>query len=180
MKQAISFLLIAVLSAGCSTMTPARYSVSVDNNQALKQYQGSKARVASMASPASYDANCRLMGPIQASDGMSIPQFIEKAFNDEMKFAGIYDTQEGVVLTGTMNKIEFSSTSGLTNGWWDLGLTLSSSNGKSMSVENRYEFKSGFDAWTACSQTAQALGPAVQDLIKKIVTDAQFAALLRK
>jgi len=109
-------------------MTPARYSVSVDNNQALKQYQGSKARVASMASPASYDANCRLMGPIQASDGMSIPQFIEKAFNDEMKFAGIYDTQEGVVLTGTMNKIEFSSTSGLTNGWWDLGLTLSSSN----------------------------------------------------
>jgi len=49
-----------------------------------------------------------------------------------------------------------------------------------MSVENRYEFKSGFDAWTACSQTAQALGPAVQDLIKKIVTDAQFAALLRK
>ena len=166
------------LVAGCSTMTPARYSVSVDNNQALKQYAGKSLWIASLGSPDAFDANCRVMGPIQASDGMTIPQFVHKAFNDELKLAGLYN-EKGTSLTGRLNKVEFSSTAGVTGGWWDLGMTLSSSNGQSMAVENRYEFKSGFDAITACNQTAQALGPAVQDLIKKTVTDPRFAALLR-
>lgn len=178
MKRHFAVVAVAVLALGCSTMTPARYSVSIDNNQALKRYEGSKVRVASISSSARYDASCRLMGPIQASDGMTIPQFVEKAFNDELKFANIYSDQ-GVSLTGDLTRIAFSSTSGLTNGWWELALKLTSSNGKSMAVESRYEFKSGFDAITACNQTAQALGPSVQDLIKKIVDDPQFGELLR-
>jgi hypothetical protein len=169
---------VAILALGCSTMTPARYSVSIDNNQALKRYESSKAMVASISSSARYDASCRLMGPIQASDGMTIPQFVEKAFNDELKFANIYSDQ-GVSLKGDLTRIAFSSTSGLTNGWWELALKLTLSNGKSMTAESRYEFKSGFDAITACNQTAQALGPSVQDLIKKIVDDPQFGELLR-
>jgi hypothetical protein len=169
---------LAVFVTGCSTMTPARYSVSVDNNQALKKYAGSAARVLSIAAPANYDSNCRLMGPIQASDGMSIPQFVAKAFNDELKFANIY-SDSGAALTGSLTKIQFSSTSGLTSGWWDLALTLTSSNGKSISAENRYEFKSGFDGITACNQTAQALGPAVQDLINKVVSDGTFGSLIQ-
>ncbi len=178
MRRVLALSGVALLSAACSTMTPARYSVSIDNNQVLKQFAGSKARVVSITAATDYDANCRLMGPIQASDGMTIPQFIEKALNDELKFANIYADQ-GTALTGRLTKVAFSSTSGLTNGWWDLAVTLTSSNGKSMSAENRYEFKSGFDGITACNQTAQALGPAVQDLIKKTVTDARFGDLLR-
>jgi hypothetical protein len=57
-------------------------------------------------------------------------------------------------------------------------LTLTSSNGKTMTTFNKYEFKSGFDAITACNQTAQALGNAVQDLIKATVSDNQFGQLL--
>jgi len=178
MRMLLAVCVVVLMSAACSTMTPARYSVSIDNNQALKQFAGSKVRIASITPVTDYNATCRLMGPIQASDGMTIPQFIEKAFNDELKFANLYSGQ-GIALTGRLMRVSFSSTSGLTNGWWDLALTLTSSNGKSMSAENRYEFKSGFDAITACNQTAQALGPAVQDLIKKTVTDAHFADLLR-
>lgn len=162
----------------CSTMTPARYSMSIENNQALKKYSGTKLKLASLSAPANYDSNCRLMGPIQASDGMTIPQFVEKAFNDELKFADIY-SDDGIYLTGSLNRIEFSSTTGLTGGYWNLGLDLKSSNGKSMSLDNRYDFKSGFDAITACNQTAQALGPAVQDLIKKAVSSPQFAELIK-
>ena len=106
------------------------------------------------------------MGPIHASDNMTIPQFVQKAFNDELKFAGLY-SESGTKLDGMLDKIQFSSTSGLTSGWCDLALTLKSSNGKSLSTQKKYEFKSGFDAITACNQTAQALGPAVQDLIKE-------------
>jgi hypothetical protein len=174
------FLIVAALLlgvVGCSTMTPARYSVSVDNNQLLKQYTGRAVLLASLQAPGKYDSNCRLMGPIQASDGMTIPQFVEKAFNDEFKFAGIY-SDSGIKLDGELQKIKFSSVSGLTGGWWDLGITLKSSNGKSLAAENRYQFKSGFDAITACNQTAQALSPAVQDLIKKVISDPAFAQLL--
>lgn len=175
------FLLVAVfivLASGCSTMTPARYSVSVDNNQALKKFEGSKVRLASVSSPTNFDDNCRMMGPIQASDGMTIPQFVQKAFNDELKFASLY-SETGVILTGSLTRISFSSMSGLTDGWWDLGMELKSSNGRSIAFDNRYNFKSGFDGITACNQTAQALGAAVQDLIKKAVTNPDFGSLIR-
>ena len=177
MNYRVALLGFALLASGCSTMTPARYSVSIDNNQVLKTYAGSKVKVASVAATGNYDANCRLMGPIQASDGMTIPQFVGHAFNEELKFANIY-SDSGVTLNGDLTKIAFSSSAGLTNGWWDLALSLTSSNGKSMDVESRYAFKSGFDAITACNQTAQALGAAVQDLIKRTVSDPRFAALI--
>lgn len=178
MKKTFLAAGVALLMAGCSTMTPARYSVSMDNNQALKTYQGSTMQLASLEAADKYDANCRLMGPIQATDNMTIPQFVQKAFNDEFKFADVYG-ESGAKLTGTLDRIAFSSTAGLTGGWWDLAITLKSSNGKSLNAQNRYEFKSGFDAITACNQTAQALAPAVQDLIKKTVTDPQFQELLK-
>lgn len=177
MKKTVALMVVCMGVVGCSTMTPARYAMSVDNNQILKQYSGKNVKLSSMAAQGDYEPHCRLMGPIKASDGMTIPEFVQKAFNDELKFAGIY-SDSGTQLAGTLTKIEFSSVSGLTGGWWDLGLTLKSNNGKSLSAENRYEFKSGFDAITACNQTAQALGPAVQDLIKKAVSDPAFPGLL--
>lgn len=158
-------------------MTPARYSVSIDNNQLLKKYGDVKVRLASLAAPEKYDANCRLMGPIKAGDNMSIPQFVQHAFNEEFKFANIYGA-DGTKLDGSLTKIAFSSMSGLTGGWWDIGITLKSSNGSSLSTENRYTFHSGFDAVTACNQTAQALGAEVQDLIKKVIKDPGFPALV--
>jgi len=46
-------------------------------------------------------------------------------------------------------------------------------------VSNKYTFKSGFDAITACNATADALSPAVQDLIKAAITHPEFSALLK-
>lgn len=180
MRKWILLTTAALLLSGCSTMTPARYSVSVDNNLALKKLEGATTRVVSMSPPASYSANCHLMGPIQASDGQTNPEFVAKALNDELKFAGIHDETKGPALSGALTRIEFSSVSGVTGGWWDLAMTLNSSNGRTLSVENKYSFKSGFDAITACNQTAQALGPAVQDLIKKMVQNPSFASLVRQ
>lgn len=172
-----ALVLSLLLMAGCSTMQPPRYSVSVDNVQALKAYQGAKAEMVTLTQTAKFDANCRAMGPIEPADGVSVPQFISKAFNDEFKMAGLYSTG-GVKITGDVKKIEFSSTSGLTNGYWDISLHLKSSNGAEMDVGHRYDFKSGFDAITACNATADALTPAVQDLIKATVSQPQFGKLL--
>lgn len=175
----VSVIFTLILVSGCSTMTPARYSMSVDNNQALKQYAGAAIKVASIEAAGKYDSNCRLMGPIKASDNMTIPQFVEKAFNDEFKLANVY-SENGVLLTGKLTKIAFSSVNGLTNGVWSLDLSLASSNGKSLSIASQYNFKSGFDAITACNQTAQALTPAVQDLIKKTILDPKFSELIKQ
>jgi hypothetical protein len=48
---------------------------------------------------------------IEGPDGLTIPQFVTKAFK---KFADLYDASAGLKLSGAMDKIEFSSTSG----WW--------------------------------------------------------------
>lgn len=169
--------LLTLIGTGCSTMTPARYSVSVDANRALDSMPDARVYIANLAPPEKEDSNCRLMGPIKAADGMTITEFIASAFNDEFKFADIYD-QNGIRLEGEVTKIEFSSIDGITNGHWMLGLTLRSSNGTQMSSNVNYKFKSGFDAITACNQTADALGAAVQDLVKETVTDPRFKLLV--
>lgn len=178
MKKLV-ILSIMVILAGCSTMQPPRYSISVDNIQKLKSYEGSETQIVSLSQPASFSSNCRLMGPIEPADGLSIPQFISKAFNDEFKMAGVHSSK-GTEITGDITKIEFSSITGLTSGYWDIALSLKSSNGKELTVSNKYTFKSGFDAITACNATADALAPAVQDLINKTVSHPTFIELIKK
>ena len=51
---------------------------------------------------------------------------------------------------------------------------------ESLNVSNKYSFKSGFDAITACNATADALSPAVQDLIKATINHRDFAKLFDK
>lgn len=175
-------LIVATIALGltaCSTMQPPRYAVSVDNVQKLKQLTEIKGEFASLNQPAKFSSNCRLMGPIEPADGLSIPQFITKAFNDELKMADKYATDK-VKITGDITKIEFSSITGLTNGYWDIGLNLKSTNGESLSVSNKYSFKSGFDAITACNATADALSPAVQDLIQTTVSHPDFKKLMKQ
>lgn len=179
MIRLLSTVVILVILSGCSSWSPARYFVSADNIHVLRSYSGAAVKVASITTEGNYAPTCRLMGPIQAADGMSIPQFVEKAFNDELKFAGLY-SESGVNLTGVLTKVGFSSGFGITNGTWDLALTLNSSNGMSMDAAISYGFKSDFDAVRACNQTAQALGAAVQDLIKAVVTDARFSSLVQR
>ncbi|WP_299022722.1 hypothetical protein [uncultured Photobacterium sp.] len=178
MKKILAVAVCSLTLTACSTMQPPRYSTSVDNIQKLKTFEGAKANVASFTQNASFDANCRLMGPIEPADSLTIPEFITKAINDEFKMADIY-SPTGSQITGEITNIEFSSTSGLTNGYWDIGVILKSSNGSSLKTSNKYTFKSGFDAITACNATADALTPAVQDLIKTAVNHPDFASLLK-
>jgi hypothetical protein len=178
MIKVLSLLVMGVLFlSGCSTMTPPRYSVSVDNIQELKKLENAKAMVSGLTMPGKFDSGCRMMGPIEPADKLTIPQFITKAFNDEFKMADVY-SEGGAKISGNITKIKFSSMDGLTNGNWDISLALKSTNGATLEVQNKYEFRSGFDAITACNATADALAPAVQDLIKKTITDPGFKKLI--
>lgn|SRR5690606_27935391 len=170
------FIIITVLLVtGCSTMQPPRYSISVDNVQALKKLGDESLYTTDFTMSAEFKAGCRLMGPIEPADGMSIPDFISKAFNDELKMAEKY-SETGSKITGDVTKVSFDSV-GQAN--WEIALKLNSSNGQTLDVSNIYNFKSGFDAVTACNATADALSPAVQDLIHKVVSHPDFIDLLK-
>ncbi|MGL6260279.1 hypothetical protein [Vibrio sp. WXL210] len=177
MKKSIVIAFCGLALTACSTMQPPRYASSVDNVVKLKEFDGAKVKVGSLSLAASFDANCRLRGAIEPADGLSVPEFIAKAINDELKMASIYSS-DGSEITGEVSKIEFSSTSGLTNGYWDIGVILESSNGNSIKAEHKYSFKSGFDANTACNATADALTPAVQNLIKTAINHPEFPSLI--
>ena len=129
------------------------------------------------AKPDRTEITCRAVGPTKTPDGESFEEYIRKAFIADLDIAEVYSAAAPVTLTGRLDAIDFSS--GLTDAAWDIALTISSSNGKSLSVDNHYSFAGNFVGEVACNQTAQALMPAVQDLIGKMITHPDFAALLR-
>lgn len=178
MKTLVAFCLAVSVSA-CSTFTPPRYSISADNNVALKSIGVGNVNVGKFTGPASFDNACRGAGPIAPPDNVSFEAYIQKALADELKVAGMYDDKSPkVTLTGAVEKLRFSSSRGLTGGEWDIDLRVNSSNGKSVFVSEHYEFQSGFVADTACKQTAEAYFPAVQNLLGKLIKSPEFKGLL--
>lgn len=179
MKKILVAAAALALSA-CSTFTPQRYSISADNNVALKSLDADGIQVGSFTGPAQFDPNCRAAGPLAAPDNMSFAAYIQKALADELKVAEMYSEKDPkVVLSGDVQQLSFSSSRGLTGGTWDIILKVASSNGKATMVSEHYEFESGFVADTACKQTAEAYFPAVQNLIGKLVKSPEFPALIQ-
>ena len=171
--------LVLALTA-CSTFVTPRYSISADSNVALRSLGVSGISVGAFAEPAEFDRTCRAVGPLAPPDGMTHAAYIRKALEDELKIAGLHTpASPRVTLAGAVKKLAFSSTRGLTGGSWDIDVTLTSSNGKSMSVAEHYEFESGYMGDTACKQTAEAFMPAVQNLIGKIVRSPAFRELVQ-
>ena len=161
-------------------MVAPRYSVMADNNVALKALGASGIGVGEFTGPDRFDNNCRLMGPLEVPDGLTHTQYIRRAFEEELKLAGIYATAAPrVVLGGRVSYLDFTSTRDVTRGTWTIQLTLTSSNGMTMEANESYDFASGFIANTACKQTAEAFAPAVQNLVGKFVRAPEFAMMVR-
>jgi hypothetical protein len=169
-------LLLPVVLGACSTYAAQRYSVNADTVVALRQFAGHAVSVGAFTStpPGENVITCRAVGPIKTPDGEPFSEFVRKALVAEMKIAGIYADNAATVLTGSLDAIDFSTMSGN----WRLSLTLVSSNGHSLSQTENYSFSSSYVGETACNQTAQALMPAVQDLIARTVNDPAFRTLI--
>jgi hypothetical protein len=170
-----------LLLSACSTYSPQRYSISADNSMALRAMDGGNINVTAFKDPANFDSGCRAAGPIAPPDNLGFAAYIQKALTDELKVAGKFDDKTPkATLSGAVEKLAFSSGSlGVTGGYWDIGLRVTSSNGKSINVAEHYEFSSGYAAETACKQTAEAYFPAVQNLIGKLVKSPEFPELVK-
>ena len=176
MRKLIVLSAIAMFASGCSTYSASRYSISTDNVVALRSLNGKMINIGafSASTPGQSEIMCRGVGPIKTPDGETFADFVRKALLDELRIANAYSSSAPVVITGNLDAIDFSSNSGS----WNLALTVRSSNGKSMSVSENYKYTSSFYGETACSQTAQAFMPAVQNLVGKVVRSPEFTALV--
>ena len=174
-SKTIVITTLALIASGCSTYSANRYSTSVDNVVALRALNGTKINVGNFSSSGKSQTEimCRGVGPIKTPDGETFENFIRKALIDELKISEIYSDTAQISLTGNLDAVDFSSNSGT----WDLSLTIASSNGEALSVSEKYSFTTSFYGETACNQTAQALMPAVQNLIGKIVRNNEFKKL---
>jgi hypothetical protein len=76
---------------------------------------------------------------------------------------------------GKINALSFSSF----GGYWQIDMTLNSSNGKSMDTSEQYSFHSSYLGDAACHDVADAFEPAVQALIAAIIADPRFPSLIR-
>lgn len=177
MKMFVLLAAVATILSGCATYAVSRYSTSPDTEMALKKLGKMQVNVGEFTSsnPGQTHIVCRGAAPIKTPDGEPFAAFVRKAFVDEIEVAGDYSASAPVTITGKLDNINFSSMSGN----WNLALTLNSSNGKSLSQSEKYHFTSSFFGDTACEQTAQALMPAVQDLVQKIVKNPEFESLVK-
>jgi hypothetical protein len=122
----ILLMIAAVLTlSACETPTTQRYAISADNNQAIKTLNVSGVAVGPFAGPSEFNTNCRALGALQVADNLSHTQYIQKAFEDELKIAGAYAASvPRVTLTGAVERLELSSTRALTGGSWTIDLVL--------------------------------------------------------
>ena len=176
MGQWVRLLIAVLLLTGCSSYAVPRYGVSVTNVTALKQTGAPPTSVGKFTATgeSKHAITCRAVGPIKTPDERPFEEYVRKALIDELQLAGAYGESAPVVLTGNLDRVDFSSTEGK----WMLAVTVTSSNGRTLTVANDHEYETSYVAEKACALTAQAFGPAVQTLIGKLVHHPEFTALL--
>jgi hypothetical protein len=177
MSRAIRLVLTLMVFAGCSSYTVAKYGVSPETVSSLRTHGGQKVNVGPFSAKKAglTEIGCRAVGPIKSPDGKPFEAYVRQALIDELRVAELFGEAAPLTLTGNLNELEFSSTSGK----WILDLTLTSSNGRALNAREEFSYETSFVGEKGCALTAQAFPSAVQSLIGKLVRNPEFSGLLR-
>jgi len=167
---------------GCETTNSIPYQASTTNVITIQQSlqaDGKKVSIGniSMAPGVEDSPLCRLMGPVRVAPGKTPAQYIKDAFQAELFAAGVYAPNAATVLDATITNLSFTSVSPAS---WDITMAVKSNSSPGYTVSTKYEFGTSFTAMSACKNVADAFGPAVQELLKRVVSDPQFKALTNR
>ena len=182
MNRIFIALFVITLFSGCSTVYNApKYNMSPDNVMTLKTIKTGDIKVLDFTNYGDFKNKCRGFHPIGLPNKVSYAKYISSALSDELKFAGLYDSDKNprIQLTGKVNFIDFSTNKGDFGGEWDIDLMLISSNGQSMSVRNKHVYEAPFGGDAACRKTAEEYLVAVQKIINRVITSPNFKALIK-
>ncbi len=165
--------------AGCTPYTTTGYNPLMTDIESLQHAGPANVTVGSFTGPAEPAMQCRLLnGPITLPGHITPQDYIARSLASELQLAGLSGgTGPAVTLTGSLTTFTFSSNLGLGN--WQLAETITSSNGKSLSVMAYYEFYTSLVGDAACREVATAFAPAVQQLNQRLISNSGFPALLK-
>ena len=121
------------------------------------------------------ELTCRSLAIIKAPDNWTFADAIRYALIDELIQADRYDTLSPVTISAQLNRIDFETEKGS----WIIQITFSSSNGKSMTLEEKTNFNSILMGEAACTQAVFYYKPLLQNLIKSLITSPDFIALTK-
>jgi hypothetical protein len=172
---------LALLVSGCETTNSIPYKASTANVISIQQNlqaRGKKVSVGSFTLAPGVEENplCRMMGPVKVAPGKSIPQYIQDAFQEELFMAQVYQANAPTVIDGRVEELSFKSVSPAS---WSITMSVKSNTSPGYTVSVKYPFDTSWSAYSACKNVADAFGPAVQELLKQVVTNPGFSALAK-
>lgn len=182
-KVALTILASSVLLlSGCSTTNSIPYKASTANVISIQESlekSGEKVSIGKVAPASGVEESpmCRLMGPVKVAPGKSPSRYIQDAFQEELFMAGVYSPKSSISINGSIKELSFSSVSPAS---WKITLEVSSNTSSGYTVSTNYTFDTSWDAYSACKNVADAFGPAVQELLKQVVTHPQFVSLAKQ
>jgi hypothetical protein len=163
----------AVLLVGCANTTQ-RYGVSTENNQILRGIENPrqiKVGAFTTSGPNKATLECRNMYPLTVPSS-SYESYIREALVDELKLSGIYSDTANTELTMHFEKIDFSSAF---VGNWVISAQFTIAGKPPFTVTTNYGFTDvNWGPSLACSNTAAAFVPAVQNFLKAMFLDPRF------
>lgn len=172
---------IAVLATGCSTTNSIPYKASTGNVITLQntlKASNTKVNIGafSMGNGIDEELMCRMLGPVKVAPGKTLSTFIKEAFQEELFLAQVYDSAAPLTIEGRIEKLTFSSVSPAN---WEIAMRVSSNKSSGYTVSVKYNYDTSFDAFSACRNVADAFSPAVQELLRQVVTNPQFTQLVK-
>lgn len=173
-----SLLLSTFLFTGCGIKT-SEYNVSADNVQTLRDYKELKLDVSNFTATNSGESSvmCRLAETISTPKGEPFSEYIKEALISELKMAGVYSKNSELKISGNLNKIYGSTMLG--NAYWEINVTVSSTNGKSITVNTKRDYPSSYLASTACNNMGTSFEPTVNQLVSDILNHKDFPELIK-
>jgi len=177
-SSALSLVVVTPFMIGCATYSAVRYASMAETVATLRQYRATPVNVGAFTMKNSRGASidCRGAGPVQTPDDEPIEEYVRKALVSELIMAEVYSQTAPVTLTGFLEEFDFSSMKGR----WKITLVVTSSNGRQVTVPEDYDYDFHFTGDVACRQTAHAMTPAVQNVIRTLVQHPGFPALLSR
>jgi len=160
--------------------TPQPYSVAGENTEALKKFGVAHINVGPFTKTAEFDNSCRVVsGIVEKPDSSGFEGYFQKSLIAELKQAGMFDDKmPEITLTGDVQQLSLSTWRMIYLSSWDIGVRIDSSNGKSVEINQHYDFNAGQMWLPDCQQIADRYMFAVRKTIGKLIDSPEFQSLV--
>lgn len=183
--EKIIVLALALVLGACSSVwmmiyRSPHYSVSESNTVSIKRFGSGNIDVGPFTKTAVFDNDCGITaGSIGMPDKLSFEGYIRNGLIEELKGADMFDDgAPKITLSGTVEQLSFFSRRHIYTSTWNIGLRVTSSNGKSVYVTDHYDFDAGAGSGADCQQIANAYLPAAQKILGKFINSPEFKSLI--